>query len=144
MHPIFRLARHYILLRVVGFQRRRGADHTTPFTKAFSKAQCESVETAFRNRRHFETAAVAAAKRGAIVMGGSYQYVPAITGQNASAVGNKTHFGGEPAIRPKDRRAGTNVKAVDPQVVQTTERPRENVPNMKMPPRQLLPVVDVC
>ena len=47
-----RTARHRILLRVIGFQRRQRTDHLMSYTKALKKAECEeSVETTIHKRR---------------------------------------------------------------------------------------------
>ena len=40
-----RTARHNLLLRITGFQRRQRTDHRVSYAKALKKAQCESVET---------------------------------------------------------------------------------------------------
>ena len=43
-------AHHNLLLRIIGFQRRR-IDHLMSYAKALKKAQCESVETTIPKRR---------------------------------------------------------------------------------------------
>ena len=53
-----RTARHNILLRTIGFQRRHRTDHSMSYTKALKKAQYDSLETTIRKRRHLFAVAV--------------------------------------------------------------------------------------
>ena len=47
-----RTAHHSFFLRIIGFQRRQGTDQLMSYAKALKNAQCESVETTIRKRRH--------------------------------------------------------------------------------------------
>ena len=46
-----RTAHHNLLLRIIGFQRRKRTDCPMSYAKALKKVQCESVETSIRKRR---------------------------------------------------------------------------------------------
>ena len=47
-----------LLLKIMGFQRRRGTEHSMSYAKALKKAQCESVQTTIRKRRPLFAGAV--------------------------------------------------------------------------------------
>ena len=46
-----RTAHHKLLIRIISSQRRQRTDHLMSYAKAVKKAQCESVERTFRERR---------------------------------------------------------------------------------------------
>ena len=50
---------HQLLRRTIGFTRRQRSDHVMSYSKALKQTQCESVETAVRERRLFFAGVVA-------------------------------------------------------------------------------------
>ena len=60
-----RSARHRVLLRVIGFQRRQRTNHTAlSYAKALKKTRCESIEATIRKRRILFAGAVARQNEG--------------------------------------------------------------------------------
>ena len=48
---VLHCAHRKVLLRTIGFHRRRRTDHPMSYAKALKKAKCESIQTTIRKRR---------------------------------------------------------------------------------------------